>query len=132
MLSIFPELLSYGLLGPFVMRVALGVFFIVTGIAHSRQKELFKTTWPTWSKPWIYVGGLVEVLLGLLFIIGLYTQVAALIGAVYALKVLFFKAQGLRFATWAPHNVWLYIFILAASLSLLVLGAGLFAFDLPL
>lgn len=132
MFSVFPELLSYWLFAPFLLRITLGIFFVWTALQHSRQRQVLQSVWPAWTRPMYSISIIFEVLLGALLVIGLYTQVAALVVAVYAVKMLIVKIARSQYAVWAPHNTFLYIMILAISLSLLVLGAGAFAFDLPL
>ena len=130
--SIFPELLSYSFFGPTVLRLLLGVFFIITALHHSRQKLTILSVWPSWTKYTMTLSVIIELAIGVLFIIGLYTQVVALIAIVYTLKMLILRGIHSTFAAWAPHTTLLYVAILMVSLSILVLGAGALAFDFPL
>lgn len=73
--------------------------------------------------------GVGELCLGLLFVVGLWTQVVALLSLVYGLKMLFFKKG--YFSGLVLDSRSLYLFIVVISLCILVLGAGIWAIDLP-
>ena len=66
--------------------------------------------------------------MGILFILGFYTQIAALVSMIMALLLLF--TQNTRMVT--GNNKPMYFLIFMVSLSLLISGAGAFAFDIPL
>jgi uncharacterized membrane protein YphA (DoxX/SURF4 family) len=73
--------------------------------------------------------GVVELLLALLLIIGLYTQLAAVLNAAILVIKLAFKAKSKALFT---DGINYYILLLVMCLSLVVTGAGMFGFDLPL
>lgn len=119
MLSLFPTLLAFGLLGPFLLRVLLGIILIFWSQRRIRNRES---------------GGklafaILEGIVGVLLVIGLFTQLAALIAAVVFIIKLIPKVRNKAFLS-AGINY--YFILLVISLSLLVLGPGAFAFDLPL
>ncbi len=117
MLNPFPYLLSFGLLGPFLLRLILGITFIHFGTLKIKNKN------------YKHVVAYVETLAGVMLVLGLYTQIAALVVALILLYQLFHKMTKKAFLT-DGVNYYLILFIIA--LSLLVTGAGFFAFDLPL
>lgn len=134
MFNPFPELLTFSLLAPFIVRTALGFVFMRLGLhilttdrhlwEHS-IKEISGFNW-RWS---VYVFGAVEVATGVLLILGLYTQIAAIVVAVASLKFLILS----HFWKLPEREGRLFYFLaFAASLSLLFSGAGFFAIDLPL
>ncbi|OHA18992.1 MAG: hypothetical protein A3C08_00635 [Candidatus Taylorbacteria bacterium RIFCSPHIGHO2_02_FULL_47_18] len=134
MLSVFPDLLAFWLLAPFLLRVALGLVFVNFGLHKLGRGRADKTAFfeSLGWKPGEYFAfgfGAIELIAGLLLIVGLYTQIAALVVALILLCALILKKK-------VPHGIessrgfLALLFIIA--LSLLVLGAGLFAFDLPL
>jgi len=125
MLSIFPELLNYPLVAVTVLRVTTGLFFFMFGarllatihrIEHARIRMVGD------------VFAVLQCAVGLLLIAGLFTQPAALAGAVLAL-VSFEVGIGRGTGTSAKH-VQLLLFVLCGGL--VFLGPGLFAVDLPL
>ncbi len=122
MLSLLPDLLNFSALAPFFLRLALGGTFLNYGL-----RELFKAKSPTTS--WTRIIGLWESLIGLLLIIGLFTQIAALLAGLELLGYLF-----LRFKDKAkmPIPADYLMVMIALAISLILLGPGLIAFDLPL
>ena len=125
MLNPFPELLSFAfLLGPLPLRLVVGAFLITVSVSHFRAKSH-----GTLSRSRVVLWGGFEFLVGALFILGAYTQVAALAGIAASLVALYFSKMT---PALAPYGRWAYVFLGMASLSLLFLGAGAFAFDLPL
>lgn len=119
MLSLFPSFLTYGQLGPFLLRLTLGAILLYWAYGRIRRRENGKTT----------AYGVVEAAVGVLLVIGLFTQLAALIALVVFLVELIKKARTKAFFT---AGVNYYFILLIISLSILVLGPGAFAFDLPL
>ena len=134
MLSVFPDLLAFGLLAPFLLRVALGLVFISFGKYKlgSERAEKAKFFESFGWKSGLYVAtvlGIIELVVGIFLLIGLYTQIAALVAAFIMFCALILKKK-------SPHGIessrGFLALLFIISLSLLVLGAGLFAFDLPL
>lgn len=118
MLSLFPSLLTYGLLAPFLLRLVLGITVAYFGMRYIRQKQHTPVTL-----------GMIEIVLGLLLIIGLYTQAAAaLVAIILGLKL----AKKVATKAFLTNGVNYYLILLVIAVSLLFSGAGVFAFDLPL
>ncbi len=134
MLNPFPSLLVYGFFAPTLLRVvAAGAFFYLAtlhwrtreGVAHDLSGMLGRST----AGPAAAIFPLVEFLVAAGLLFGFWTQVAAIVGAVLCLKILFVK-RGLRHLSPISHLS--YILLGVICLSLLATGAGAFAFDLPL
>lgn len=135
MLSLFPQLLDFEMLGPVFLRIGLAVVFMAHGYPKLFKKENFLGTAQFFEsiniKPgkfWVIVVGVVEFFGGILLIVGLFTQLVALLLAVdmlvAILKVNFKKGLvgGYEFE----------LILLLSALVLVVLGAGVFSLDLPL
>ncbi|MEN9912684.1 MAG: hypothetical protein RLY66_92 [Candidatus Parcubacteria bacterium] len=122
MLSVFPALLSYEQLAPFILRVVLGLTLAYFGY----QKVLGRGN-SSGSNTKVYGG--IEILVSVFLIIGLWTQVAALINAVILVIKLALKIRHKEFLT---SGVNYYVLLLAMAVALMFLGAGRFAFDMPL
>lgn len=136
MLNPFPELLVLSfILAPFMLRLALGGLFLYAGWQHlSREKRAsaasaLRVEWGALGTYFIWVLGIVEVLVGLGLLLGLLTQIAALVGGLIALKLLLFRK---RYPVIASGSAQFYILAIAICLSLLISGAGGLAFDVPL
>lgn len=134
MLNIFPDLLTYSLLGPFILRVSLGILFINLGYLElTREKErwlrVFETIRFSPARFWVRVFGVVEIAGGLLLVLGVLTQAAALLFTVISLAEMYIEY---RAPVVLRRNIVFYGLIFVISASLLLTGAGAFAFDLPL
>lgn len=134
MLNVFPDLLTFALLGPFVLRVTVGIILLVFAYTHLVQRReairmALSERWKSLGPIFVWYLGTFEAIAGVLLVIGFLTQIAALLVIVISLKMLVLKK---KHAVLARHGTVAYILILAIALSLLVTGAGAFAFDLPL
>ncbi len=117
MLNPFPELLYLTPLAPFLLRVLLGITFMYFGYERLAKSKTEKSL------------AAVKILVGILFVIGLYTQVASLL----ALLILGFRlVQKIRHKAFLSAGVNYYLILFVIALSLLFTGAGTWAFDLPL
>ncbi len=134
MLNTFPSLLTYSLLAPLILRVVLGVILIDLGLLKFRgEKSRWMNTFEGLNfkpaEPLVSVMGLIEIIGGLMLVVGLYTQIAALIFVVlFAIEFYIEYAE----ANVLKRDLVFYVLCLAISLSLLLSGAGAFAFDIPL
>ena len=120
MLSLFPILLSYQQLSPFLIRLTLGailVYWSYSGLKEKKSSGAKKTL------------DAAEAVIGILIIIGLWTQAAALVAAIGFIVCLVKKAQARTFLTSGVNYL---LILLVLSISLMVTGAGWWAFDLPL
>ena len=122
MLSLFPSLLTYQQAGPLVIRLICGATLAWFGYQKVRGRGT-----SSGSNSAVY--GYVEMFLSLFLIVGLYTQLAALLNAVILVIKLALKAKEGKLLS---DGVNYYILLLAMCLSLMVTGPGFLAFDLPL
>ena len=134
MLSLFPDLLTFGLLVPFLLRVVIGIIWFCYGfdLLKSRRRQAqaeLAQTFGMLGTFGVFLGGLTMSVVGLMLIAGLYTQGVAIVAALAALKLLFLRR---RFPSIAPYERLVYVLLFTIAISLLFLGAGAFAFDLPL
>ena len=134
MLNPFPDLLTYSLLAPLILRVVAGLIFIDLGIlAFRNEKERWLASFSTLKMPnpkiAVKIFGGVEIAGGVMLILGFYTQVATLILALltFAEGYVEYKEPLIL-----KRNLVFYVMLLSILLSLLFSGAGAFAFDLPL
>lgn len=127
MLSLLPGLLDFSSFAPILLRLALGGAFLGYGL-----KELIRPQYLNEAgipNGWARVVGLWEALLGSLLIVGLFTQLVALLVGLELLGYLFLR---LKDKTKMPIPLDYLLVMLAIALSLILLGPGLIAFDLPL
>ena len=120
MLSVFPSLLSWNQLAPLLTRLALGAVFVFW--SYKAFKKPSKT-----SKDKTIAG--IEGLAGILMILGLWTQIGALVAIIDLLVRLYERAKNKAFLT---DGVNYYLLLLVMALGLMVTGAGMIAFDYPL
>jgi putative oxidoreductase len=134
MLNTFPLLLSYSFFSPLILRLAIGIIFISYGyvkLTSNRAKEIsfFESIGFKPGKYYAFGFGVVEALIGLMLIVGLYTQIAALIAFIISLLCVIAKN---KYPEKFPNQAKYYTLLLVISLSLMLSGAGPFAFDIPL
>lgn len=120
MLNPFPDLLTYGLLAPFILRLALAFFLISSNYATAVQKTMDLTQ----AKAIAYV------VTGAMIFFGFFTQIAVLVAL---LIVAFDIWNGLsKKIIYADSEKWCFVFVIVIGLSLMFSSAGAFAIDLPL
>ncbi len=110
MLSLFPQLFNYSQMAPFLLRLALAIVLFLT----ARQTgKTFAT---------------IKILSGILLLLGLFTQAAAIIVIALTLsEIIIAKKKQL-----VIEDKMSKVMVIVIALSLLLLGPGLFSFDLPL
>ena len=133
MLNPFPDLLYLSLLAPTILRLALGSVFFLEGyrrifLNRERFIALFSERWPLYGTQLLWLYGILELGIGVFLVLGLYTQVAALLSLFIVASAIFVHHGSLFFV----RGKVLHLLILAISVSLFMTGAGQFAFDLPL
>ncbi|MEK7186993.1 MAG: DoxX family protein [Patescibacteria group bacterium] len=134
MLNPFPELLSFSLLGPFVLRVVLGLIFLDLGILKFRGEKIrwlasFEALNIHPADLMLAVYALLQIVGGLFLIAGFWTQIAALVLAIFSGVELSIEWKAREIL---KRDFIFYLLLFAISLSLLITGAGAFAFDIPL
>lgn len=134
MLSIFPSLLTYQLIAPFILRIVLGALFINLSILKiGAEKERWNIFFNGFKmRPsilFVWILATIEFVGGVFLIFGFLTQLVALILAILTFAELFieFKEEVLL-----KRNLIFYLLVFVISLSLLFTGPGFFAIDLPL
>ncbi len=133
-LNTFPDLLTFSMLSPLILRVVLGLITMNLGnLKLGREmvawQELFETINVHPAKFFVKFLAFVEIIGGFMLVIGSYTQLVSMIFAVlfFCEAVLEYRDPNLE-----KRNLTFYILMFTISLSLVFLGAGAFAFDLPL
>ncbi len=144
MLSLFPQILFLAPLGTAIIRIAAGITFLYLAHFYFYDREAVSRTRvpvigqvPQWL---LIVGSIIMLGTGAALVVGAWTQLAALIGAVAALKCSIFAK---RYPVAVPLSTATSLLLLAITLCLLVSDAGAFsisvgglsfrtAFDLPL
>ncbi|MBI5456250.1 hypothetical protein HY969_00755 [Candidatus Kaiserbacteria bacterium] len=114
MLSFFPELLFLSPFAALLIRVSLSIVFAYS--AWSRLKS---------AGSLLKLFGAVDAVLALLFLAGAFTQLAAIVGIICTVAWLAMPSM-------RPVPTSTAALALVMALSLLVMGAGPFAYDLPL
>lgn len=128
MLNVWPELFTYEILAKTLLRVAVALFFLTHGVRTLSLWGIgafFKRfgAWGVWVARFATA---LQVAVGALLLVGAWTQIAALIGALLSLKL---SVVARRFPTVAPHERTTYYLVAVVCVALLFLGAGAFAID---
>lgn len=135
MLNPFPELLTYGMLAPFLLRVTLGFILVNLGFLKFKSERVrFEIIFEILGfghhkNSATKILGIIEIIGGLALIAGFYTQIAALV-FVFLLGIELYierKEEALM-----KRTLTFYLLMFVIALSLLFSGAGFLAFDLPL
>jgi len=133
MLNIFPTLLSFNLLAPFILRFTLGIIFIYISyfIIYKNGSDFLsyykKHKYPfPGATTWFF--GILNAVVAVFLLLGFLTQAVALI-AIYLFINLAFSDKEINAFSFSTS---FYVLAIVVSLSLLFLGAGAFAIDLPL
>lgn len=121
MLSLFPLFLSWNLAAALVIRVALGAVYIFW----SYRRLTDKTQATAKSR----VVGILDAVIGVLLVIGMWTQLAALVIMVDLVVRIIRKALKGAFLT---DGVNYYLLLLVLAFALVVSGAGWLALDLSI
>ena len=131
MINLFPQFFVFSLLAPFILRIVLGLILIYHGYpklfkAFQGTVSYFESVGIKPAKFWVIVVGLVEFLGGIFILIGFLTQLAAILVSLEFLFIVF----GLKIKK-GFKELEFDLAILAIALSLIFLGAGAFAVDIP-
>ena len=131
--NIFPQLFTYTLIAPFILRLVLGFIFINLGFLKlSKEKNGWIGSLNVLGvRPagfFVILLGVIEVIGGLLLIAGAYTQLTALVLAIISISELLieYKEESIL-----KRDMVFYLLLSAICVSLLLTGAGLFAVDVP-
>jgi uncharacterized membrane protein YphA (DoxX/SURF4 family) len=132
MLSLFPQLFFLSPLSATLLRIAVALTFaFIAWQQFKRQDELAKFRFPVvGSGVWIvWLSIVIEVALAMMLFIGLYTQAIAVLAAIASLKYAVWSA---RLPLFSPISRGTALLLFVITMTLIVTGAGPFAFDLPL
>lgn len=134
MLNPFPELLAYSFLAPFLLRLTVGLIFIDLGVLKLKgEKERWVASFDTLGlRPadlFVTLYALLQIVGGFLLLMGLWTQIAALMFVIFTGTELYteWKAREIL-----KRDIVFYILLFIISFSLLLTGAGAYAVDIPL
>lgn len=127
MLNPFPiQFLS--LAAYFILRVVLGGLLVRMGIHTIHTCHTSPTLSHTYRNL-LWCIGVIEIIAGSLLFIGLYTQIASLATLLTTLALFILSRRDVLFP-FPPRSF--LLLASASACSLLITGAGIFAFDLPL
>lgn len=134
MLNPFPSLLIYSMLAPLILRLVAGLIFLDLGlVAFKGEKGRWLLSLSAIKVPnpkmALKILALLEIVGGIMFLSGFYTQIAALV-----LGILTFAEAYIEFKEpkVLKRSLVFYSMLLAITFSLLFSGAGAFSIDLPL
>jgi hypothetical protein len=115
MLSLFPTLLDFPLFAYFILRIALAYYFGLIAKARMKKSHAFVAVF--------------EVVVTIMVAVGLYTQ-----GALLALMALLIIESAIdrKENLFDRQSAHMRTILGCIALALMFLGAGAFAFDLPL
>jgi uncharacterized membrane protein YphA (DoxX/SURF4 family) len=133
MLNIFPDLLSFSILVPVILRITVGLVFIYISyfvVYKSRQNFFDYYKNHNYPLPAVLTTffGVLSSLTGLFFLIGFFTQVVALI-AIYLLVTLYLSDKEIKTFEFGKS---FYLLVGIICFCLVISGAGIFAVDMPL
>ncbi len=134
MLNPFPDLLTYSLLAPFLLRLIVGFVFIDLGVLlFKKENERWILSFKTLRIPNPIIAtkilAIIQVAGGAMLVVGLYTQIAALVLGILTFIEIYLEYKD---PSILKRNIVFYMLVFTILLSLLLSGAGAFAIDLPL
>ncbi len=129
MLSIFPELYTYSLISPLILRVVIGFIFFDLGLLKLRAEKdrwliFFEIAKLRPASLWLKAIATIEIIGGSLLIIGLHTQVVAIVFALFSFIELYSE---IKEPAILKRNIVFYTLIFAISISLIFSGPGFLA-----
>ncbi len=134
MLNPFPGLLTLRLLGPTLIRIALGVYFVSFGWRKFKEgdqtlTDLFESLSLKPSSYYLKGLALVEILTGVCLVAGFLTQIVAIISLIvsFVMFVVSIRSEGGR-----REKPSFYALLFVLGTSLVFTGAGFALIDLPL
>lgn len=134
MLSVFPDLFTYELLGVFLIRITLGLIFIYFAYCKIwKQKDekvaLFATIGFRPPLIFFWLITIIEFVGGVLLLIGLFVQPTAAILSILMLGTLIIKLVSPNLFL---NGAEFYLLLFISLVSLLFLAPGFLAIDIPL
>jgi hypothetical protein len=136
MLNPFPSFLLFSFFAPTLLRLGLacvlGYMALYTWrrAGHLAQVPLPLIGAQSWAP---YLASVAEAALGLMFLVGWYTQIAAILGLLGMLKYVAYRLWWPKvLGEYFPFTGVAALLFAVMCLSLLLSGAGALAYDLPL
>lgn len=129
MLTLFPYLLDFQLIVPFLLRLALAVvLFSYCYKTLKRSRISVFTVWSLIKGKWLKGVVVAQLVVATMLVLGIFTQVAAVLALIsVVIKEVVLKKHGEKCSDYTH-----LILFIAVCLSLLILGPGIFSLDLPL
>jgi uncharacterized membrane protein YphA (DoxX/SURF4 family) len=132
MLNLVP-LQFLALYGYAILRIIVGLVWLELALRHKQNTNRLKESlhlplWP-WPNTAVHLIIVTELIIGCFFVIGLYTQVAALLSILWCLKLLLLRHY---FTDSSFPDTRTVMLLLAIGVTLFITGAGALAFDLPI
>jgi membrane protein implicated in regulation of membrane protease activity len=127
MVSLFPDLFDWSFYVPFFFRVFLSIYIIGVGYSFFK-KSTASTEKSEDTLSWGILGGLL-ILLASCLLIGAVVQVAGAVVFAVSLLAIYAKKYNLKEI---DETTTFYLLFALVGISLVFLGPGPFAFDLPL
>ena len=131
-LSLFPQILWLAPFSATLLRLAAAfVFFSIAWTHIEKREELSQINFLIVGRgAWIpTIAVIIEFGIAVTLLVGIYTQAAAILGTLGALKFFIWKR---RYGAMIPLSRTASLLLLIICFSLLFTGPGAFAFDLPL
>lgn len=116
-----------------MLRMCLGIVLIHFGCIHIQHRHSLKKVFSLRLFPFgsffVWYLSVVEIVLGIMLVLGLFTQLVALLATLLSLKfIIMYKHFSHPLI---PARI-VFVLMGVISLSLFITGAGAFAFDLPI
>lgn len=136
MVSLFPHLFDYGFLATAILRIAVGLILIHLAyqsfFVHRNDRLIsIKKVGIKQTFLFLIIENTFKATVGVLLVIGLFTQVATLTVSAFAVLSFFINKRKPSLAVLSNTNEF-YVLLFVVSLVLAFIGPGAFAFDLPL
>jgi uncharacterized membrane protein YphA (DoxX/SURF4 family) len=125
--SLFPELFSWSFFVPTIFRIVLGAYLLAYGVRLFRERAAAATN-ANESSAYRIFGFLLIVLAGFFFA-GYLVQAIAAVAVSLGILALWFHE---KHSPDAPQTRAFYIYAIVMAFSLIFLGPGAFAVDIPL
>lgn len=130
--SLFPQLFTFTFFVPTVLRIAAAIAWAdLAAHLYKHRAEVAAGPFPIVGKPGmgiVWFGVIVTGLMALSFATGIWTQAAAILGTVGAVKGFIFTK---KYPSVYAYGRMAYFLLVVICLALLVSGAGAFAIDKP-
>ena len=133
LLNYFSQFIFLTPLSATLLRLVVGAFYVYIGYRIlGKRADIAHLKLPIvgHARPWMVLfSGFVTAIVGMMLFVGFLTQLAAILGALIAIKHFYLTRRYPQIGL-MPRST--YVLLLAICLSLFMTGAGLYGFDLPL